>query len=825
MRGVLARKRRSARTLRFACATALACVMAGGVMPQVAFAQSIGLESRSPSRDADMLLEADTIVYDNDRNTITAVGGVQIDYDGSRLVAQRVTYDRGTSRLIASGNVEIVDSQGTRIFSDEIDITDDFRDGFVRTLRVETADKTYFAAESADRADGTVTTFNYGVYTACEPCEEKPDKPPIWRVKAQKIIWNGQTKTVRFERARFEMFGLPLAFLPAFEIADPTVKRRSGFLVPSYRSGDDIGHGVRVPYYLALSPTYDLTLKPTVYSKQGFLGEAEWRQRFNNGEYSITIAGIRQRSPEEFYRNALPGRPPEVFSDTEKFRGMIGSKGRFQINPRWTFGWDVMAQTDKNFSYRYGIEGYNQVRRTNEVYLTGLNDRNYFDLRAYKFNAQETFNRDFQITGSEVTVRTRDAKQPWVLPSFDYSYTPDEPIAGGELTVNVNLQSVYRSELDEGCTGTRGGRIVSMDCADPEVTRSRLRGIDGSSTRLTAEAEWKRSYVAPGGLMLTSLLHGRGDGIAVNYRGNSEAAIQQHADQYGFATDIRSSYYRAMATAGLEARWPVLFSTSSSTHVLEPMGQLFARPDAPYGETLGIPNEDAQALVFDATNLFERDKFGGYDRIEGGVRANLGVRYSGAFGGGWSANAIAGQSFHLAGVNPYASPDLVNVGAASGLETDTSDYVAAVNLNTPIGVTVGAGARFDQENFEVRRTDLTASYGGDVARVSAVYTFVEKQPDYGFEEDRHEVRGGASVKVHEYWRVFGSGTYDLENNLMTRKSIGFGYDDECFSFTFFGTETASRNNNTQEVDKEKSFGFRISLRTIGDFGTTTSSFN
>ena len=64
-----------------------------------------------------MLLEADTLVYDNDANTVTAVGGVQIDYGGNRLVAQRVTYDRKTSRLIASGDVEIVDSDGTKVFS------------------------------------------------------------------------------------------------------------------------------------------------------------------------------------------------------------------------------------------------------------------------------------------------------------------------------------------------------------------------------------------------------------------------------------------------------------------------------------------------------------------------------------------------------------------------------------------------------------------------------------------------------------------------------------------------------------------------------------
>src|SRR5690606_17488807 len=300
--------------------------MAVSLAPGVATAQQIDLEGMSSSPDAEMLLEADTIVYDNDRNTITAVGGVQIDYDGSRLVAQRVTYDRATSRLIATGNVEVVDSQGTRIFSDEIDVTDDFRDAFVRTLRVETADETYFAAESADRRDGSITTFNYGVYTACKPCEEKPDKAPVWRVKAQKIIWNGQTKTVRFERARFEMFGMPLAFLPAFEIADPTVKQRTGFLMPSYRSDEDLGHGVRVPFYWGISPTYDITFKPTVYSKQGFLAEAEWRQRFDNGSYSITVAGIRQRNPEEFY-NDISGSPdPSSFTDNETFRGMIGSK-------------------------------------------------------------------------------------------------------------------------------------------------------------------------------------------------------------------------------------------------------------------------------------------------------------------------------------------------------------------------------------------------------------------------------------------------------------------------------------------------------------------
>src|SRR5690606_15328442 len=118
--------------------------------------------------------------------------------NGTRLVARSVRFDRNTSRLIASGDVQIVDPEGNVSFADEIDVTDDMRDGFVNALRIETSDRTFFAAESAERRDGNVTTFNTGVYTACEPCEENPDKAPIWRIKATKIIWNGKEKTIRF---------------------------------------------------------------------------------------------------------------------------------------------------------------------------------------------------------------------------------------------------------------------------------------------------------------------------------------------------------------------------------------------------------------------------------------------------------------------------------------------------------------------------------------------------------------------------------------------------------------------------------------------------
>jgi LPS-assembly protein len=790
-------------------ATALAGAMSSMVGALPAVSQELGaLVGQDIPADAQLLLEADLLTYDNDLDTVTASGGVRIEYGGNRLVANQVTYNRQTGRLVARGGVELIEPGGLRFTADEIDITDDFAEGFVNALRVETVNKTYFAAESADRKGDRVTVFNNGVYTACAPCEERPDRAPIWRIKATRTIWDQKEKTVRFENSRFELFGLPIAYLPVFEIPDPTVERKSGFLVPSVRISDELGVGIRVPYYFALSPTYDLTLAGTYYTKQGFLAEAEWRQRFNNGMYTITVAGIVQQEPEAFDLNTVDRGPD---GDLNEERGMVGTKGEFLINPRWTFGWNLLAQSDKNFSHTYGIAGFTDYVHRDEVYLVGLHDRNFFDLRGMHFRIQEEVRDEFDSA--------RDEEQPFVLPSLDYSVIPDEPVFGGELSIDVNARSLYREELD----------AFNFDPLDPDPERDPfVRGLDGSNGRVTGETEWRRSLVMAGGVVVTPLLHFQADAGYTDTSNEGEDRLNDLAVRLNgspFYTgdtveaDVLSSFNRYMATLGLELRWPVLFSSTSATHVLEPMAQVFARPDEPYVEDrLGIPNEDAQSFVFDATTLFERDKFAGYDRIEGGTRANLGLRYSGSFANGWTANALVGQSYHLAGLNSFDQPDLVNVGAYSGLESDVSDFVALTGFATPFGFSMSASGRFDEESFELRRGEVKAAYTRDAVSVSGLYAYIQAQPLYGFDEDRHEVRTNASLRFAENWRVFGGATYDLENEFLVSDRIGLGYDDECFSYTLSFAETRDDEND----EAERTIGFSVSLRTLGDFGTDQS---
>ncbi|HWD13749.1 LPS-assembly protein LptD [Pseudochrobactrum sp. sp1633] len=768
---------------RLARGTALACIFSTSMMislSSAAHAQDAAGSAEFGSQyqtnpDAKMLLQADNLIVDKDQNTVTAAGNVQIEYDGNRLVARQVVYNQKTKRMVAKGNVEIVERDGNRIYSDEMDVTDDFRDGFVNGLRVETVDDTRFAAESAERSLGEITTFNNGVYTACRACEKDPSKPVLWQVKAKKIIWNGTKKTVRFEGGRFEMFGKSLFALPSFEIADPTIKRKSGFLFPSFLYKDELGFGVRAGYFWNLAPNYDITTYGTALSKQGFLSETEWRHRLENGSYNIRVAGIYQAKPGEFGSTTVDAQ--------ERFRAMASSKGDFKINPRWSFGWDVIAQTDKNFSRTYKISGYSDETLTSNVYLRGINGRNHLDINFYKFKVQEDV-----LNGSTNAV---DTKQPWVLPSVDYLYTVPGSVYGGELTITSNLQGIYRETSDIFSLNNNGN------------IRDFIRGVKGSSARLTTEAEWKRTFISEQGLVITPLLALRGDAIGIDT-----------SDTFGTGNEIRSQAFRGMATAGLEVRWPILFSSTSMTQILEPTAQIFVRNDEPYAGRL--PNEDAQSFVFDATSLFQRDKFSGYDRVEGGTRANLGLRYSGNMNNGWSIHGLAGQSFHLGGLNSFATSDFVGAGANSGLEGKRSDYVAMLGLSNNTGLAFAARGRFDKDNFDIQRGELEASHTGQVVQASVKYAYIAKQPDYGYDQERQEVSLSGSTRFKENWRVFGSGTYDIVSETLVKAQSGLAYDDECFTYSMAYIQ--SRSPGQDKISH--SVGFNISFRTLGDLGSS-----
>src|SRR6185503_21221531 len=156
-------------------------------VPKVPTASS-RFESGQSDPNAQMLVRADELQYDNANHRILAVGNVQIYYQRSTLEADKVVYEQITKRMRAEGNARLTEADGKVVHGEIIDLTDRFRDGFVDSLQIESADRTRFAAPRAERKEGRYTVFQSGVYTACEPCKDDPSKPPRWQVRATRII-------------------------------------------------------------------------------------------------------------------------------------------------------------------------------------------------------------------------------------------------------------------------------------------------------------------------------------------------------------------------------------------------------------------------------------------------------------------------------------------------------------------------------------------------------------------------------------------------------------------------------------------------------------
>ena len=105
-----------------------------------------------------------------------------------------------------------------------------------------------------------------------------------------------------------------MAYFPFMSTPYPTVKRKSGFLFPTFSSMPTYGVGVTVPYELALAPNYDLTLYPTLRRNKVSLMEADWEHRLTDGNYRIRAAGIYQLDPGYFAARDGAKPPPRNLS-------------------------------------------------------------------------------------------------------------------------------------------------------------------------------------------------------------------------------------------------------------------------------------------------------------------------------------------------------------------------------------------------------------------------------------------------------------------------------------------------------------------------------
>jgi LPS-assembly protein len=251
--------------------------------------------------------------------------------------------------------------------------------------------------------------------------------------------------------------------------------------------------------------------------------------------------------------------------------------------------------------------------------------------------------------------------------------------------------------------------------------------------------------------------------------------------------------------------------------VIEPTAQIIIRSNTANQNTL--PNEDAKSLIFDDTLLFDIEKFSGYDRFETGTRANVGVQYTFQGNNGFYGRGVFGQSYQLAGDNPYSG-----LGAATGLATNQSDYVAGVYLQPFNGFSLISQSRFSDKDWSLQREDaaVQAKYGA--LTTSLAYTYSTFDPVTGLLAKQEEIVPSLGVKLTNNWSVQGALRYDLENHQRIQDIYSLKYNDDCFALTASYTETFVTNTALGLVP-DRTLMLRFELKHLGEVNYKTDQLN
>lgn len=415
------------------------------------------------SAEAPVNLTARQLSHDEESQVVTALGDVELVQGEKILRADKVAYNLGTDTVTAIGNVSLLDEDGSVHFAEYVQLSGNMKDGFVHQLLSLLADGSRFTAAEARRENGTKITMTDASYTPCKVCEENPE--PVWQIKADKVVHDEVEKTVKYKNARLEMLGVPLAFTPVFSHADPSVKRKSGFIRPQYGWTDDVGTYVQGGYYFGdIAPDMDATLQVRPTTLAGTLLQGQWRQRFEDGRIQVDASGARSDRTEENGQ-----------VDQNRWRGHVFADGQFDLNDKWRAGFGVERASDKGYLRLYDLSRKDVLE--SEAYAERFSGRDYSRVGVL----------DFQ----DVRLGIRP-DQPAVLPQAEHRMTgaPGGTL-GGRWTAGVSALSLQRG------------------------------GQDQDMQRASVDAGWERRDITASGIALQLGLSGRGDFYAVQ---DSDAA-------------------------------------------------------------------------------------------------------------------------------------------------------------------------------------------------------------------------------------------------------------------------------------------------------------
>lgn len=384
-------------------------------------------------------------------SVLIAEGDVEIFYKGRRLKAQRIVYDQATDRLQITGPIVLVDDTGSFILASQADLSADLADGVLQSARLVLNQQLQLATSEVQRVSGRYTRLGRTVASSCQVCAANPT--PLWEIRASQVVHDQVERQLYFDNAQFRIAGVPVFYLPRLRMPDPSLKRANGFLRPSLRTTSGLGTGIKLPYFLAIGDSADVTITPYLTLNKGRAVELRYRQAFRKGAIEVNGA---------FARDALlPGAN----------RGYALATGDFILPRDFQLSFRLEAVTDPAYLLDYGVSEKDRLDSRVAVTRTRRNEYMAAELTYFK--------------------SIRDAEVNSTLPSVVGDLTFHRRFGGGPLggEAGLRFQTHSHRRASESAIDADGNGI------------SDGRDLSRASLRL----DWRRGFILTNGVEVTGL--------------------------------------------------------------------------------------------------------------------------------------------------------------------------------------------------------------------------------------------------------------------------------------------------------------------------------
>lgn len=382
---------------------------------------------------------------------LVAEGNVEILFEGRRLTARRITYDGAADRLAIEGPITMTDGGGTVILADQADLSADLSEGILTSARLVFNQQLQLAASEILRVGNRYTRLGRTVASSCKICAGS--NIPLWEIRARRVVHDEIGRQIYFDNAQVRFAGVPVMFLPRLRVPDPSLSRAPGFLIPEITSSSGLGTGLRLPYFIPIGPSRDLTVTPFVGSRGSRSVDLRYRQAFRTGAIELNGALSGDRI-----------RPGET-------RGYLAAQGAFALPRGYQLAFSGRAVSDRGYLRDYGISG--DDRLDSRVAVTRTRAGEYISGRLIHFNS---------IREGDV-----NALLPSLVGDIEWVRRFRPGLVGGTASLTFETHAQHRAS-------TRAADLNGDGIGD---------GRD--LARATVRANWRRDALFGPGLLATAL--------------------------------------------------------------------------------------------------------------------------------------------------------------------------------------------------------------------------------------------------------------------------------------------------------------------------------